>query len=339
MHFMKPLVIFISLLVGTQLAFAQKGKIAKTDLVYLQKLNDSLAKTGIAMLDDLSPANRLRADSLFTRQLVRGLIRPYSFYFAFDSLTFAPVLYAPDSSFRVITWHYSLNDADFRQKGVLQLNTKDGSAKFFPLFDVSDYTDEPQDSIRDHRNWIGAIYYNIVMHEVGGQKVYTLFGYDENNSVTTRKWMEILTFSPEGEPRFGGNFFRIPTNTGFGPQQKRFFLEYKTGARARLNFDKEEGLVIMDYLVSETNEPDKVYTLVPGGDYSGFKWNRDAWEYIPMLSTDVLTDGNEPRPALILSTDGYADEKVLQKQSEKNMKNAEDKNKPKTAVPKKGKTL
>lgn len=323
---------------GMQPAFAQKGKIAKTDLAYLQKLNDSLAKTGITILDDLSPANRLRADSLFTRQLVRGLVRPFSFYFTFDSLSIAPVLYAPDSSFRVITWHYSLNDADFRQKGVLQLNTHDGAPKFFPLFDVSDYTDEPQDSIRNHRNWIGAVYYNILMHEAAGKKVYTLFGYDENNSVTTRKWMEMLTFSPEGEPQFGGNFFRIPTNTGFRPQQKRFFLEYKSGARARLNFDQEEDLVIMDYLISETNEPEKRYTLVPGGDYSGFKWNRDAWEYIPMLATDALTDGNEPRPALILGTDGNANEGVLQKQSDKNMQKAEDKNKPKPVVPKKGKT-
>jgi len=323
---------------GIQSAFAQKGKIAKTDLAYLQKLSDSLAKTGITILDDLSPANRLRADSLFTRQLVRGLVRPFSFYYPFDSIQTAPVLYAPDSSFRVITWHYSLNDADFRQKGVLQVNTEDGAPKFFPLFDVSDYTDEPQDSIRNHRNWIGAVYYNILMNEAAGKKVYTLFGYDENNSVTTRKWMEMLTFSTEGEPQFGGSFFRIPTNTGFRPQQKRFFLEYKSGARARLNFDQEEDLVIMDFLISETNEPEKLYTLVPGGDYSGFKWNREAWEYIPMLATDALTDGNEPRPALILGTDGSANEGVLQKQSDKNVQKAEDKNKPKAVVPKKGKT-
>jgi hypothetical protein len=315
---------------------AQNKKIDKVNLLYLQKLNDSLGKEGIHILDEIMPVNRIKSDSLFTRMLVRGLLIPYSFYFPFDSVVTAPILYPQDSSFRIITWHYTLNDADFRQKGVLQINTPDGSPKFFPLFDVSDYTDEPQDSIRDNKNWIGAVYYKILQHEWQGKNIYSLIGYDENNSLTTRKWIETLTFGENGEPLFGGNYFRIPYNNTFTKGSRRYLMEYKSGSRARLNYDDEEGMIIMDFLVSETGEPDKRYTLVPGGDYSGFKWKNGAWEYIPRLDVEMLGDGNEPHPALILNDDGTAKEDVLQKQSDKNVKQAQPAVKTPPAKPKKG---
>ena len=299
---------------------AQHSKIGKVSLKHLQLLDDSLGATAERILDELNPAERLRADSLFTRMLVRGMLVPYSFYFPFDSLLTAPVLYPEDSTFRIITWHYSLNDADYRQKGVLQINTHDGSPKFFPLFDVSEYTDAPQDSVRDNRNWIGAIYYKIVTTTRQNEKIYALFGYDENNSITTRKWIEPLTFNEKDEPVFGGDYFRIPYSATYTENSRRYLMEYKTGSRARLNFDDEDGMVIMDHLISESNEPDRRYTLVPGGDYSGLKWEKDAWIYIPRLATEMRGDGNEPRPSLILNDDGTANEDVLQRQSDKNMK-------------------
>jgi len=312
--------LFIALGLTPKFGLAQQHNIDKVNLLYLQKLNDSLGKEGVRILDEIFPLNRIKSDSLFTRMLVRGLLIPHSFYFNFDSIQTAPILYPADSSFRVITWHYTLNDADYRQKGVLQLNTPDGSPKFFPLFDVSDYTEEPQDSVRDNRNWIGAVYYKILQQESQGKKVYFLFGYDENNSLTTRKWIETLTFRENGEPVFGGNFFRIPFTSVFTQESRRYLMEYKSGSRARLNYDDDEGMIIMDFLVSETGEPDKRYTLVPGGDYSGLVWKNGSWEYIARLDVDMLGDGNEPRPALILNEDGTAKEDVLQKQSDKNMK-------------------
>jgi hypothetical protein len=298
----------------------QSKKISKSNLAYLTELDDSLGKESVRILDELLPRKRIIADSSFTRMLVRGLVVPYSFYFPFNSIEIAPIIYPEDSSFRIITWHYTLNETDYRQKGVLQVNTPDGSPKFFPLFDASDYTEEPQDSIRDNRSWIGAIYYKILQHEVKGKKVYTLIGYDENNGLTTRKWLDILTFNEQGAPEFGGDYFRIPFNSFFTEGSKRYLMEYKTGSRARLNYDEEDGMIIMDYLISETGEPEKRYTLVPGGDYSGLKWNNDVWEYIERLAVEVRGDGNEPRPAMILNDDGSAKEDVLQKQSDKNMK-------------------
>ncbi|HSC53030.1 MAG TPA: hypothetical protein VLC98_05405 [Phnomibacter sp.] len=321
----------VALLVSLVTLFAvHKGhaqRPTKADIKRLHQLDDSLQDYGIKMLDELLATDRLRADSMFTRLLVRTMRIPYSFYVAFDSMQMAPVLYPEDSSFRIITWHLQMNDDNFRQKGVIQYNTPDGSAKFVPLFDVSDYSENPLDSIRNNQNWIGAVYYKLLEHHVGQQPVYTLLGYDENSELTTKKWIETLTFSASGEPKFGGDYFQVGNDSIFPRGSKRFVIEYKKEGRARINYDDDDSLIVIDNLVSESGEPDKKYTLIPGGDYEAFKWDQTHWKYIDKLFMEQRGDGNEPKPALILNDEGVADENILQAQTEKNIKTAEAKEK------------
>jgi len=314
----RPLILILAILIPAGfIAPVAAQTILPGDLKKLQLIDDSLGAYGAKILDEPLPANRLKADSMFTRMLVRALRISHSFYFSFDSMQTAPVVYPDDSTFRLITWHYTLNDADYHQRGVLQMNTPDGSLKMFPLFDVSDYTEAPQDSIRTPQNWIGAVYYKIIQKRREGNNVYTLLGYDENNDKTTRKWMEILTFNHNGEPRWGGNFV-IPGNAA-SKNQQRFLMEYKKESSAKLNYDPDEDLIIMDHLVSESNQPERKNTLVPGGDYEAFKWVNGNWENDPKLFTQSLGDGNEPHPETILNDNGVADENKLMEQSEKNM--------------------
>ncbi|TSA59123.1 MAG: hypothetical protein D4R41_03265, partial [Sediminibacterium sp.] len=103
--------------------------------------------------------DRFRADSLFTRGLVQALKTPYSFGYSFDSLQTISCLYAPDSSFKIFTWQVMKDFSFYRQKGAIQMHTSDGSLKLYPLFDFSEYTDNPTDSVRTNSNWIGAVYY------------------------------------------------------------------------------------------------------------------------------------------------------------------------------------
>jgi hypothetical protein len=306
-------------------AAAQTQKITAGNQKLLRSIDDSLQDFGAKMLDELMPTDRLRADSMFTRLLVRAMRVPYSFYYHFDSMDVAPVLYPDDSSFRIITWHLPMNEDNFRQKGVIQMNTADGSIRIFPLFDASDYSEETlRDSVRTPQTWIGAVYYKVIQQTVAQQKVYTLLGYDENGGMTTRKWIETLTFNEQQEPRFGGDYFAVNNDSIFPAGSKRYLIEYKKEGRARLNYDEQDSLIVMDHLVSETNEPDKKYTLIPGGDYEAFKWNKGRWQFIDKLYMEQRGDGNEPTPMTILDKDGNADEEALMKQTEKNIKGAEE---------------
>jgi hypothetical protein len=342
MRCLVPLFITAMLLTAANKSWGQK--LTHANLQLLMRIDDSLNTFGTKMLDETMAPDRLRADSMFTRLLVRALRVPYSFYFSFDSMQMAPVLYPPDSSFRIITWHIAMNDDNYRQKGVIQMNTPDGSIKIFPLFDASDYSENTLlDSIRTPQNWIGAVYYNLLQEKLPDQSsLYTLLGYDENSSLTTRKWMEPLTFNHMGEPRFGGHYFAVPHDSILRKGSMRFLLEYKKDGRARINYDEVDSMIVIDHLISETGEPEKRYTLIPGGDYDAFKWVNGKWQYIDKLFMEQRGDGNEPRPMTILDNEGNADEEALMKQTEKNLKTAAEKEKkatekkPATPSPKPG---
>lgn len=270
---------FISLLMcKNNLLFAQNAY-NKSLLIEAEKI---LAASAYPIVNADDTEDRLRADSLFTRNLVQALKLPYSFHYPFDSLTTISRLYAPDSSFRIITWQLMKDYSYYRYKGAIQMNTKDGSLKLIPLYDGADFTENPYDSVRTNQNWIGSVYYNIIQKEYNNKKYYTLLGYDENDARSTKKWIEVLHFDLEGKPLFGGKFFNYPNDINKPKQPvSRFCLEFKKQANAKLNYDKKLDRIVFVKLISESNEPNKKHTLVPYGTVEGFKWEFGRWVYIP----------------------------------------------------------
>src|SRR5882757_5317608 len=118
----------------------------------LRKREDSLKRFADQLINAEDPAARLRSDSQFVRSLVRALKLKNSFYYPFDSLVTISRLYAPDSSFRILTWQYKKDDYLFLQEGAIQMNQPDGSLKLYPLFDASMFTPRPLDSVRNRKN-------------------------------------------------------------------------------------------------------------------------------------------------------------------------------------------
>ncbi len=279
------------------LTISSKAQISAENMRMLKEQEDSLKYFSHKMIFDSFASTRFHYDSVFIKSLVRALKTPYSFEYPFDSILTVSRLYAPDSSFRIFTWQLQRDESYYRQEGAIQMKTKDGSLKLFGLLDASDFTGDPTDSVRSNRNWIGAIYYNIIMKEYKGKKYYTLLGYDDNNLLTTRKWIEVLTFNSKGEPVFGGDYF-VYKDDELKPLQPvdRFLLEYKKDARARLNYDPDLKEIVFEHLISESNEPQKRYTLIPDGDYEGFKWENGKWVHIDKLFNQQLKDGQAPRP-------------------------------------------
>lgn len=279
--------LFLFLLVITSLFLR-----AQDNRMQLQQIEDELKPLAYAILNEDQFLDRFKADSAFTRGLVRALRTPHSFRYRFDSLITISQQYAPDSSFRIFTWQIQMEDMNhFRQKGAIQMRTNDGSLKLIPLFDASKFTEAPFDSIRTNQNWIGAVYYNIIQTTYNNRKYYTLFGYDENDARSSRKWMEVMTFDANGNPQFGGRYFNYREDD-IKPKQPafRFCLEYKKDANAKLNYDPELNMIVMAHLVSEEGDNKKKHTLVPYGTFEGFKWLGGKWVHQADI-TEVNPDG------------------------------------------------
>jgi hypothetical protein len=54
-------------------------------------------------------------------------------------------------------------------------------------------------------------------------------------------------------------------------------------------------MIVFDHLISESNEPQKKFTLIPDGDYEGFKWQNGKWVHVTKLFNQALKDGQAPR--------------------------------------------
>ena len=67
----------------------------------------------------------------------------------------------------------------------------------------------------------------------------------------------------------------------------------------------------MEHLVSESNEPNKKWTLIGDGDYEGFKWKNGKWVHIEKVFSQVTPDGQAPLPNPIRDPAGILDENKL----------------------------
>lgn len=253
---------------------------------------------------------RIEADSLFTRQFVQVLKTPFSFQYSFDSLITISQLYAPDSSFKIFTWQLVMNEMETRQHGAIQMRTGDGSLKLFPLIDKSGIIENQSDTTGDNNGWMGAVYYKIIMKKRGDQKLYVLLGYDENDYRSTKKFVEILQFK-DGNPWFGNGNFQMPDNNLKAKTTARYIMEFKKDASPRLTYDADLDMIVMEHLISETNEPNKKYTLIGDGDYEGFKWQNGQWNYVSKVFTEVTPEGKTPMPKPIRDAQGNLDETQL----------------------------
>jgi hypothetical protein len=269
--------------------------ISSMDKIELQKKEDSLKIFSNTILMGKTAEERFSADSFFTKILVRALKTKNSFYYPFDSLKTISKLTPTDQSFKIFTWQLIINNNMVRKHGAIQMRTADGSLKLFPLIDHSPTIQNLRDTISNNFGWVGAVYYQIIEKKSFNNNFYTLLGYDENNTTSTKKIIEILTFK-NGEPTFGGNFFSFPTGNLHKRSAARYIMEYKKNAGPRLTYDADQNRIVIEHLISETGEPNKESTFVGDGDYDALQWEDGKWVFIHKIYTQITPLGKEPVP-------------------------------------------
>lgn len=276
-------------------------QITRAGYTFLQQKEDSLQNYSLKIIQGRNAADRFMADSNFTRIFIRALKTSNSFEYPFDSLISISKLYAPDSSFRIFTWQMLINENIIRQHGAIQMKTSDGSLKLFPLIDKSDITINMADTIGNNLGWMGAVYYKIILTKYKDHSYYTLLGFDQNNIRSDKKIIEVLDFV-NGTPVFGGRYFSIENGNVYTKNIARYIMEFKKETSPRLTYDTDLNMIIMEHLVSESNQPNKKWTLIPDGDYEGFKWINGKWAYVSKVFNEITPEGKEPVPVPILKS-------------------------------------
>ncbi len=233
--------------------------------------------------------NRTIASYRMIKTLKSALLQSGSYEYPFDSLPTVSVLQAEDMSFRIFTWQCKLNDEAFRYYGVIQTGGK--SPKLFPLVDYSEFYENPDSIIVDADRWIGALYYNIIKVKAGKKTYYTLLGWDDNNSMSSKKYIDILWFDKAGTPKFGYPLF----NPEKGKSPTRVILEYKNQASLSLNYYADEKKILFDHIVPLSGIEEGFYfNYVPDGTMDGYQWKNGLWEFINNIPYEKLEDGEAP---------------------------------------------
>ncbi|MBX7224540.1 MAG: hypothetical protein K1X55_00785 [Chitinophagales bacterium] len=235
------------------------------------------------------PEKRLNASFFVIKTLKSALKTPHSFYYPFGELPAFSVIKPTSGLFKIFTWQVELIDGSHRNFGAIQM--KSDTLRLFPLVDYGDVYDNLSMQIVDNERWIGAYYYNIIEKKVKKQKYYFLFGWDGQDTLVNRKYIDVLWFK-DGQPRFGAPVFQ----TGNGDElSMRFVLEYKDDAQVGLNLNIEEERIEYDHLEALMGLPPLIGSdKVPDGTYEGFEWKKKYWKHIDKIEYQQLQDGEFP---------------------------------------------
>jgi len=257
-------------------------------------MEDSLLRSTDSMFDAMIPDSRIMYSERFAAQLVRTLKIPSSYYYPFDSLKkIINIIYSDDNAFRIFNWEIAPGNTAKRYYGAIQM-----PGEKLKLFGLIDYAEElgkgAEDSVLTNSKWFGALYYRIIGHEVQGQMVYTLFGMNASSPFSTKKVLDALTINESGVT-FGAPIFGVASENFPRRRINRFILEYKKGVQVSMNWDEENRVILFDKLVSQINDPHRKYTFVPSGQYDGFRWGNETWNYVrDLIPVQILKDGEAP---------------------------------------------
>ena len=77
-------------------------------------------------------------------------------------------------------------------------------------------------------------------------------------------------------------------------------------------------MILVDHLISESEQPELPWTFIPDGDQEGFKWENGKWVHIDKVFTLKLEDGQAPVGDPLMDPKGNKNEQKLQQKTDKN---------------------
>jgi hypothetical protein len=203
--------------------------------------------------------------------------------YSFEGLKDISVLVPKDKKFMLITWNLYRDDGTHAFFGYLLVNNSKRIKKgfmeyetveeyeYFKLLDRSATVKNPEAYIGNPDKWFGMIYYSVV--ECDGY--YTLLGYDPNDKLIQRKFVDVLYFRPNGEPVFGKDVFKFPRKN-----PKRLMFEYSSEVSMSLKYNDKQNRIIYSHLASnqEGNLLEGQYQFYgPDGSFDALELKKDKW--------------------------------------------------------------
>lgn len=187
---------------------------------------------------------------------------------------------SPDKLVRVVNWNIELSDQTQKYVCFIMNNSsKNSEITTTELIDTDQNSTFRPDGVLDPQNWYGALYYKIIPIQKGTKTIYTLLGWDGNNSMSNVKIIDALTFMGK-TPKLGAPIFKTPDGT-----VKRVIFEHTKKSNMSLRYEAENKRIIFDHLSPEVPSLKGYYSFyAPDLSYDAFLLDGNKW----ILKEDVI---------------------------------------------------
>lgn len=272
--------IFSFLTIINVFCFAQKQdsisylfRSAEQDLSLLQK----------KAFHSRSERDRIEGNKEFIMAWDKIIINPKILQYPFDSLKDISVLSPRNKKFKLITWNLQKDDGTHIFFGYLLVNTskevRTGFMKhetveayeYFKLADRSMTIKNPETYIGSPEKWFGMLYTQLIECD----DYYTLIGWDGNDKLTTRKFVDILYFRQNGDAVFGKDVFKFPRKN-----PKRLMFECSSDVVMSVKYDHKRNQIVYSHLgpKQEGNLLEGQFQYYgPDGSYDALELKKGKW--------------------------------------------------------------
>lgn len=271
MTYFRPTLLLVGLLLSTLVA----GQTKKLSLAQATDSMTVLMKAAYA--ETQLPKKQALVDQ-FGKLLEASLKQPYSFTHVFDSIPYLKVLASPDGMLKIYSWAVPDERAGaYKYYGIVQhkrMNKENPLSDVFFLEDVKSELMLPEHEELSYPRWFGCIYYELIEKHDMGNTAYTLIGFDFNNTITHKKYIEVLSFNKQGFPVFGKPLF-LEDKEGL---KSRIIFEYTTQSVMTVRYMPELDKIVFNFLypIVPEKKNDKRY-FVPDVSYDGFEFKFGKW--------------------------------------------------------------
>lgn len=285
------LIIFTSFICHCAIA-----QLSNIELKFYSDLEDSLQHISQRVFFSKKESNRFDSNRKLIALWNETLKDEKSMLYPFDSLkNDISILLSPDKKFRIITWNILKEDQTHAFFGFIQVNNlktvktgflkKETTSQYevFPLADKSASVKTPENYVGDPAKWFGMLYVDVIKSD---DEFYTLIAWDGNDKLTQRKFIDILSFKPDGTPVFGKDVFKFP-----GKFAKRIMFEYASEVSMSLKYNTTRKQIIFSHLAPNTEDPileGQYQYYGPDGSYDALSMKKGKWVYEPAI--DIRKD-------------------------------------------------
>lgn len=252
-----------------------------TLLLFFQKQEIRLKELTNYAFRSKNEQQRIDSNKVFMDIFKQVLSYSASFDYPFDSLMQdVSILSNKNKTFRIITWNLPKNDGTHLYFGFIQQwwkkkGEKTPEYRLYELHDVSaSIKSNPETYTGTHEKWFGMLYYQIIENA----DYWILLGWDGNEKLVQRKFIDVLYFKKDGTPIFGKDVFKLPKKN-----PRRIMFQYSSEVTMVLRYEKKKDAIVFNHLSPETEDPymkDQYQFYGPDGSFDALVKTKSKWRFV-----------------------------------------------------------